>query len=295
MDGGRIRAASGCLLRLAGVWILGLLIAGAPRAYPQNKADCLACHADHSLTGTKGGKSVPLYVDAQAFARSAHADLDCIACHEGFNPADLPHARKIKPVNCLGCHSDPGIEKYGTSVHALRQKGGKIAAQCADCHSAHAVRKLSELTPADRKQFALETCGKCHSDAEQHYMLSDHGRALAAGEQGAPSCIDCHDEHEVMSPSDANAETSKKKEAEMCLRCHRDNPEVRARVGPSAKFISSYENSVHAHAVMNGNVAAPTCTDCHGGHELRKGSDPASKVAKPNIAATCGRCHQDIL
>ncbi len=263
--------------------------------FSQSKADCLACHGDRSLSMAKGGKSVSLYVDGAAFSHSAHADLECVACHEGFNPADIPHARKIRPVNCVSCHSDPQFEHYQQSVHAVRGKDGKAAAQCVDCHSKHGVRKVSELTPAERKQFALETCAKCHAAEDRQYMLSDHGRALAAGVQGAPSCIDCHDEHEVKSPSDDSAQTSRRKEAEMCLRCHRDNPEVRARVGPSAKFISSYENSVHGRAVSNGSATAPTCTDCHGGHELRKGSDPASRVARLNIAETCGRCHGEVL
>jgi cytochrome b subunit of formate dehydrogenase len=81
----------------------------------------------------------------------------------------------------------------------------------------------------------------------------------------------------------------------MCLRCHLDNPDVREKVGPSAGFISSYEKSVHARSVRNGNTAAATCIDCHGSHEMRKGNNPASNVARKNIAATCGRCHGDVL
>ena len=257
--------------------------------------DCLACHSDHALTKVKAGKTVSLFVDGDAFGASAHADLECVACHEGFSPTDIPHAAKIKPVNCLSCHNDPQFERYSSSVHGARHEGKKVAAGCADCHTAHAVRKLSGLPRAERKQFAIGVCAKCHEDADKQYMSSDHGRALAAGIQGAPSCIDCHDEHEVLSPANADAQTSRKKEAEMCLRCHRDKPEVRERVGPSAKFISSYENSVHARAVSNGNELAATCTDCHGGHDMRKGSDAGSKVAKKNIAETCGRCHGDIL
>ena len=278
-----------------GILLAALVSVPTLRASAATNADCLACHGDRSLTMTKAGRSVSLFVDEHAFRGSAHADLECVACHEGFNPSDLPHARHIAPVHCLGCHADPQFANYSTSIHAVRQKGGGAAARCVDCHTTHGIRKLSDLTPAERKQFALETCARCHADVDTQYMMSDHGRALAAGVQGAPSCIDCHDEHEVLSPSNADAQTSRTKEAEMCLRCHRDNPEVRAKVGPSAKFISSYENSVHARAVRSGNDSAATCTDCHGGHDLRKGSEPGSKVARVNIATTCGRCHADIL
>jgi cytochrome b subunit of formate dehydrogenase len=126
-------------------------------------------------------------------------------------------------------------------------------------------------------------------------MASDHGAALATGVKGAPTCIDCHDEHNVRKSSDSTAQTSHSNVVAMCLRCHLDNPDVREKVGPSAGFISSYEKSVHARSVRNGNTAAATCIDCHGSHEMRKGNNPASNVARKNIAATCGRCHGDVL
>ncbi|MDL1893793.1 cytochrome B, partial [Sphingobacteriales bacterium CHB3] len=65
-------------------------------------------------------------------------------------------------------------------------------------------------------------------------------------------------------------------------------------VGPSAGFIASYENSVHGRALQHGNEGAATCSDCHGSHEMKKGSDPNSKVSKKHIAETCGQCHGDV-
>ncbi len=125
-------------------------------------------------------------------------------------------------------------------------------------------------------------------------MQSDHGKATAAGVKGAPTCIDCHGEHEVISPTADSSQTSRKKVAAMCMRCHQDNPDVRAKVGPSAGFIASYDNSVHAKAVKTGNDMAANCTDCHGSHDMLKGSNPNSSVAKLNIASTCGKCHGEI-
>ena len=92
-------------------------------------------------------------------------------------------------------------------------------------------------------------------------MASDHGAALASGVKGAPSCIDCHDEHNVRKTSDSTAQTSHSHVVAMCLRCHLDNPDVREKVGPSAGFISSYEKSVHARSALNGDRAAATCID----------------------------------
>jgi len=263
--------------------------------FAQSKSDCLVCHGEQSLSMERKGKQVSLYVDKAAFAHSAHGDLDCVACHVGFNPADIPHARRIKPVDCVSCHDDQQFEAYSASVHGRKGAGGKQAAACVDCHTKHAIRKLTDESPLERKQFALETCSRCHANVEEKYKSSDHARAVAEGVKGAPVCIDCHDEHQVVSPADTSAQTNRRREAAMCLRCHLDNPEVRERVGPSAGFLSSYENSVHAHGLSEGKEPAATCTDCHGGHVMMKASNPASKVARANIAETCGRCHTAIL
>jgi len=200
---------------------------------------------------SRKGKTVSLYVDAAALEASAHAGLECVSCHVGFSASDLPHAKNIKPVNCLACHDGEQFARFSRSVHGM-VRGGVPVAGCSDCHGTHAVVRVT-AEPADaRKRFALATCSKCHAGEQEMFMASDHGLALAAGVKGAPTCINCHDEHNVRAVSDSSAETSRSKVAAMCLRCHLDNPDVRANVGPSAGFISSYENSVHARAVRNG-------------------------------------------
>jgi cytochrome b subunit of formate dehydrogenase len=255
----------------------------------QTKSDCLTCHADKSLSTTRKGKAVSLYVNGKSISQSIHGELECVACHEGFKPDQLPHAKKIEAVRCQNCHDGDQFEKYQKSVHATAE------VHCSGCHTKHDMRKLSDADPAARKQFAQEVCATCHADQNAKYMESDHGHALAAGTLGAPSCIDCHDEHGVMAAANDSAQTNRKNVAAMCEKCHVDNAEVRGRVAPSAAFISSYEKSVHGQAQKNGNEAAATCTDCHGGHELKKGSNPTSTVARKNVATTCGQCHPDVL
>ena len=280
--------------RKAFVLIPGLLLLISSPAVAGGNADCLSCHADKGATMSRKGKTVSLYVDAGRLGTSAHGALECISCHEGFNPSELPHAKKIRPVNCLSCHDGEQFAHFAQSVHGAL-KGGVPAAACSDCHSTHAVVKVTAETAGARKQFALSTCSRCHAAEDARFMASDHGAALGSGVLGAPTCIDCHDEHNVRKTSDSTAQTSHSNVVAMCLRCHLDNPDVRQKVGPSAGFISSYEKSVHARSVHNGNTAAATCIDCHGSHEMRKGNNPASNVARRNIAATCGRCHRDVL
>jgi cytochrome b subunit of formate dehydrogenase/nitrate/TMAO reductase-like tetraheme cytochrome c subunit len=212
----------------------------------------------------------------------------------GLDPTNLPHAKKIKAVDCTSCHSDQQFQNYRLSVHGKIRPGRGQGAACADCHTSHAIRKISSGTPSERNQFAVETCSRCHAEVYDRYAHSDHAKAMSAGVQGAPTCIDCHDVHEVSSPSADSSKTSRKQVAAMCMRCHQDNPDVRAKVGPSAGFIASYDQSVHARAMKTGNGMAANCTDCHGSHDMLKGSNPKSSVAKLNIATTCGKCHGNI-
>lgn len=260
----------------------------------QTDSDCLACHADKSLSMTKNGRVVSLFVEARAFGASAHNELGCVGCHEGFTPNELPHAPRITPVKCTTCHSGDQFANFALSVHG-RNRGGKgPAAACGDCHTTHAVRRVSTQEATDRKAFAESICARCHREVSARYLQSDHGVALMSGVKGAPSCIDCHGEHNVQSPQDSSSTTAHSNQARICLGCHLDNPDTRSRVGPSAGFISSYEASVHGQAVKAGNDSAATCMDCHGSHDMKKGSNPTSAVAKANIAATCGRCHSTI-
>ncbi|HTO95201.1 MAG TPA: cytochrome b/b6 domain-containing protein [Bacteroidota bacterium] len=288
---------SGGGLRVHGLALilLATLVAGSGgRVSAGANDECLACHGDKGATMSRKGKTISLYVDAHAFAGSAHSGLECVNCHEHFKASEIPHAKRIIPVNCLSCHDGDQFTRFAGSVHGAA-KNGSPALRCADCHGNHAIAAVTSESPDARKQFAVAVCSRCHAAEQTHFVASDHGLALASGVRGAPTCIDCHDEHDVRKPSDVSAPTNHASVAAMCLRCHLDNPDVRNRVGPSAGFVSSYENSVHARAVQHGDSAAATCTDCHGSHDMRKGSNPQSGVARKNIAATCGRCHAAVL
>jgi cytochrome b subunit of formate dehydrogenase len=262
--------------------------AALARAQTTDEA-CLACHSEKDLTMERRGRTVSLFVEAQQLATSPHAKVSCVKCHAGFKGDELPHAPRIRPVNCVSCHEDEKFQDFAESVHGQAKPG----VSCSDCHGGHATRKVTDKDAATRHELSARVCAQCHTEISQHYAASDHGKALAAGATGAPSCIDCHGEHGVISPSDSSAKTSRLHEAAMCLSCHVDNPEVRARMGPSTGFIQSYDRSVHGKALHEGNTAAATCSDCHGSHDMMKGSNPASKVSKGRIGATCAQCHEE--
>ena len=80
--------------------------------------------------------------------------------------------------------------------------------------------------------------------------------------------------------------------AETCGRCHGDKSVMQGS-GISDRPILAYQESVHAKALSRGNPNAAVCTDCHTSHNVQPASNPESSIAKINIPATCGKCHND--
>jgi cytochrome b subunit of formate dehydrogenase len=261
----------------------------------QSNSDCLTCHSDNSLTMSKHGKSISIFVNEKIFSKSAHGDLTCITCHEGFDAENVPHKSKITPVGCMGCHNDI------TAKHAFHPQLGKAIADgkqpdvsCTDCHSKHNIVSVKNSQSKFNESNLVETCTECHTDIKEAFQASSHGRALTAHQTGAPNCLTCH-RYEVSNLSGIRDSLQFKKEQEkVCLSCHLDNPDVKSKASPSSGFIAAYEKSVHGNALQNGNPKAANCVDCHGSHEMKKGLEPTAKMNRLHISETCSKCHGKI-
>jgi cytochrome b subunit of formate dehydrogenase len=139
-----------------------------------------------------------------------------------------------------------------------------------------------------------DRCGACHANPDflrQHgisfarpveaYRRSVHGRALAAGNQAAPSCSSCHGNHAIFAANDSRSSINHWNVPERCGACH-------------PAILESYRQSVHGQAVLRGTSGAPVCTDCHGEHAILAPSDPQSPVNPMHVSSvTCSRCHAD--
>lgn len=102
------------------VVLLALTMAGAISARAEDVSEtCLACHGDKSMTTTRGGRTVSLYVDGKRFGGSVHAGLSCTGCHADLEGKELPHEAGLKKVNCGTCHSDE-FEQHSKSLHGGR-------------------------------------------------------------------------------------------------------------------------------------------------------------------------------
>ncbi|MCX7761872.1 MAG: cytochrome b/b6 domain-containing protein [Candidatus Kryptonium sp.] len=263
------------------------------------KINCASCHGDaHELVKTSKVNFVSRCSachtkEFQDYKVSVHfsskGGSDCISCH-GY------HVIKIASSDvCIKCHSDKRIVrehqefvlKYRESIHAKY-------INCSDCHTGHKILKASDPNSTVARANIGKTCEKCHEQIARNYFESDHGKAFISGFESAPSCTDCHGEHDIMRVTSAESKISRANEVGVCLKCHLDNPEVRKRMTHVPSFIASYENSIHGRLFHAGNHEAAVCSDCHGAHEMMKVSNPSSKVYKLNISSTCGKCHQEI-
>ena len=283
-------------MKKSAVWLIigicSLLFSPGRTAQAQSKADCLACHGDSSLTKEKDGKQFSLYADESLLNSSPHKKLVCVACHTGFDPNNIPHKAKIEPVNCVSCHAADVVKHtfHPQLIQAIANHQ-EPDVSCKDCHGTHNV--VSPKVPGSKFNGTniVRACGECHSDVVDDFKISEHGKAFASGVKGAPNCLTCHQNAITLNDARGDSLQAKAAQEKLCLSCHLDNPDVRARTSPTAKFIASYQESVHGRALDSGNARAANCVDCHGSHQMKKGLDPTSQVNKIHIPETCGKCH----
>ena len=77
-------------IALAFILLLFIAISWAAKPPKQPKitdAECLACHADASLTKEVGGKQVSLAVEEAKFKGSVHGMFACTDCHTDIKSA----------------------------------------------------------------------------------------------------------------------------------------------------------------------------------------------------------------
>jgi cytochrome b subunit of formate dehydrogenase/nitrate/TMAO reductase-like tetraheme cytochrome c subunit len=278
--------------RLSAVtFVLALCFAWASPLSAQKlkDSDCLTCHADASMTDSDGRS---IAVDQTKFKHSVHGTFSCVDCHTDVK--SLAHDTPPKKITCDQCHADEG-QGYAHSIHAQVTSSGKIPATCQDCHGdVHAIVSGDDSKSPVNHANIPSTCGRCHgqkflmeSNGETaqpflSYQSSVHGRAVANGSQKAAVCTDCHGVHQILPASDPKSPISKVAVASTCGKCHTD-------------VANTFTASIHGQAIARGNMLAPTCTDCHGIHSIKRHTDPNSPVAEQNVSRDiCARCHEGV-
>lgn len=295
-------------------------------------SECLECHSDNELTLERNGREIALYIDEEKFSASMHGDLECVDCHEDFDPEEIPHkeGENIAHVNCLNCHD---LEETDTphlsanncyschSKHEIKSAGElqRDNSFCLSCHSGFQIKNYLSSVHADidnqgklnascsdchntgvhqiNKNVELySACGNCHGDVVEEYKESLHGQAAKSKKKIAPTCTTCHGSHKILKNTDKNSPTYKMNIPGLCGSCHKDGTKVSRMVDASQTHIlSNYSQSIHGDGLFKrGLIVSAACSDCHTAHKVLPHNNPASSINRKNIAATCTKCHAEI-
>jgi hypothetical protein len=273
---------------------------------------CLSCHGQPGQKlKLENGEELDLYIDPQVHANSIHGSQGyaCVQCHRGIG--NYPHAEfkaadardvSLKLVSaCQYCHPRQ-FELTKDSVHAKAAADGKReAAICTDCHSAHAVQRLTDPTTGklmdESKLLIPQMCARCHSTIYEKYAQSVHGSALTDGNPDVPTCIDCHGVHNIQNPMTSAFRTNS---PTMCAKCH-TNEKLMAKYKLSTDVLNTYVSDFHGTTVTlfekqspDAPTNKPVCFDCHGVHDISSVKDPNKGLeVKQNLLVRCKVCHPD--
>jgi hypothetical protein len=225
---------------------------------------------------------------------------------EAAKPADAAKAAKGASENdaCLECHKDPakkhaagkptGIDAalFAKSVH------GGSDFSCTDCHDGIETDKNAAPGANPHGKVEPANCNSCHRKQAKEYKATIHGKARAAGKDVAAKCADCHGKHDIVPVKEDAARTSHANIEKTCGACHGDDAVIKKGKIPGGNVAGKYHDSIHGKTVSGKgpkSEKAPTCTDCHGSHDMRPKADPESTVSKGKITELCGTCHSKVL
>jgi hypothetical protein len=207
--------------------------------------------------------------------------------------AGIVLAAPARAQECLDCHGAAGStvtfkdgsekdvtidpDAWAASVH------GAMGASCTDCHAGHSEYPHPELTAGSAREYTLAhytSCQPCHEEQFEKQLDGVHLAMVAAGNKNAAVCSDCHDPHtqkKITGDDGKLRPEGRLAVPQTCARCH-------------AEIQAQYRESVHGSALVTGNPDVPTCTDCHGVHDIPDPRTAAFRLASPKM---CSTCHTD--
>lgn len=160
-------------------------------------------------------------------------------------------------------------DQYYSSIH-----GGKL--NCLDCHRDYAQYphpKRDIQTARDYTLAQYDVCRRCHFANYTRTLDSIHFQVLSESHKNAPICTDCHGAHNVAKPDQPRTRI-----AQTCSTCHEE-------------IYETYQHSIHGAALAEeGNPDVPTCTYCHGVHNIFDPREPSFHTQIPQL---CGQCHSN--
>jgi cytochrome b subunit of formate dehydrogenase len=193
----------------------------------------------------------------------------CTDCHGVHHMAKKADTRRV----CGLCHQAE-LKALKASIHGEQGTGGKDSRPlvCTSCHEPHFKTRRGTVPESEWRMSLVKGCMKCHSSEADNYLNSKHYQTLAAGDTLAPTCLTCHGDHDILSPSNPAAPTSVDRLDNLCAQCH-----------------AGYVETLHRKDGADPKLM--TCVACHTGHETQMVRAPGGAIFKETVPATCNRCH----
>lgn len=252
---------------------------------------CLGCHGRRGIVKKfENGETIAAYVDAATFRASAHGSLGCTGCHTEFSIKNHP-ARRFRSkrqyqircsLACRRCHSGERMTRRHVGESLFRKERKGIPVVCSDCHGSHSIMPVERETLKTEDRY----CMNCHEHSIT--MVFTNGKtlsftvdkqALKGSVHNQLACSDCHSQFSsqnhpkrIFKSRRDYAITS----SGNCWRCHFD------------KYTKT-RASIHYILISRGDLKPPSCTDCHGFHNV-----PGGNKEKVSIAGKCRKCHPGI-
>ncbi|MGZ5545583.1 MAG: cytochrome b/b6 domain-containing protein, partial [Limisphaerales bacterium] len=183
------------------------------------------------------------------------SNADCLQCHEDKTLTATNKAGIVRSVFC-------DVSKLNASAHKTNS--------CVSCHS-----DVTDKHPDDNLAVKLVDCARCHQTQSDYYAASIHGLAAKKGATNAPTCVNCHGNHGVITAALPNSPLNFEHITQTCGQCHKE-PATDVAI------------SVHGQGSSHGKREAATCTDCHAEHKIE-----VLKARSPlDISRmVCSKCH----
>lgn len=128
-----------------------------------------------------------------------------------------------------------------------------------------------------------DSCYDCHDDNEfttergnREISLYVNPEVFAGSVHGELECVDCHADAEL----NDDYEHPERLDPVFCGDCHDD-------------IQLDFEKSIHGQALNQNAPYAPSCSECHGTHDIKTNSNPSSPTYKMQIPFMCGKCHKE--
>ena len=274
-----------------------LSAAPKPPPVPEQAETCLGCHdTKDTILTFKNKETMSVFVDRNAFKKTAHSGLQCTDCHTTVSldahPGRVIENRKTFTKEaadaCRNCHTSEQLGKTATHNAVTTKPDAPL---CSVCHGSHGVRRIAEWKLSLKGK---DYCLTCHRQAlsttfgsGEKLSLRIDPSNLASSVHNKHVCSDCHTEYTPAShpvKTYANSRDHSVSVAGVCKRCH---AEKAAQIKGSTHYNLSFQ--VGETLIRQGNQQAPVCTDCHGFHTVGPKSTYEILSGVP-----CRKCHEGI-